>query len=458
MDEETINEDEKYEKVLNDITIGSKNPDSIAELKRIIKKHIRCFALDDEQLGTTSQVEYDIDTGDSSPVAQQRYRCPYYQREAMKTIIQNNVEKGLMKPCSSPYAAPCLLVKKPNGSWRLVCDYRKLNNVTTSDHYPLPLIPDLVDCLSKSKVFSAADLFTGFHQIKCSERAQEKLAITTEWGQFTWLHMPMGGKNAPAVFQRLMDNVFRSIPQDQLIVYLDDLLVHSQNEHDNLSQLDNVLGILGRSNLKIRAKKTEFLTPCVKFCGFIIEDGSRYPNPEKVAAIKELCSPRSKQEAQRLFGLLNYHRNFIPNFAKKAAAITESYRKSFHWTKSAEQSLTLLKNEICNAALQLTIPNIQNACYVLETDASKTGYGCCLYICTQESPDHQHSRNCLRPVEYESKMFNQAQMNYGTMEKELLAGRQALRKWSHYLLGRRFTWITDNSCLTWAYKIRSRKL
>jgi hypothetical protein len=163
-----------------------------------------------------------------------------------------------LKPCSSPWTAPVLLVKKPNGKWRLVCDYRKLNSVTISNQYPLPDIEGLIDQMSSSTVISTADLFTGFHQIPCNEETQKKVAITTDFGQYTWTAMPMGGKNAPAVFQQMMDNIFKDIPSSELAIYLDDLCLHSRSFERNLKIIEKVLKVLRSNNLKIRASKTEF--------------------------------------------------------------------------------------------------------------------------------------------------------------------------------------------------------
>lgn len=452
---------QKLRAVMKDIHIGSTDPIMRKRLLSVIKQNLDAFATDDEKLGTTNVVKYDIDTGSSAPVAQQRYRCPYYLRDELQRIITKNVDNGLMEPCTSPWAAPVLLVRKKNGTWRLVCDYRKLNAVTTSDCYPLPRIDDLITNLSKSSVFSAADLWTGFHQIPCSEAAKEKLAITTEFGQFTWKNMPMGGKNAPSVFQRLMDQIFRTIPRSQLVVYLDDLLCHSETEAENINQLEQILSILVKNNLKIRAKKTEFLVKSIKFCGFVIEKKQRKANPEKVEAIRDLKTPTNKQAAQQIYGLLNYHRSFIQHFAQKAAPITKAYRKKFEWTEAASEALETLKNEICNKALSLRIPDPQISDFVVETDASNYGIGACLFICERNKADkqaHKHTRSCLQPVEYLSKMLNSAQINYSTMEKELLAAKEAFQKWSHFLLGRQFTWLTDNAALAWAHKLRGRKL
>ena len=256
-----------------------------------------------------------------------------------------------------------------------MCDYRKLNTVTVSDSYPLPEINDLVTELAESKFFYISDMYSGFHQIPCIARAKEKLAITAESGQFTWNRMPMGAKNCPAVFQRLMDSVFRKIPRSQLVIYLDDLLVHAKTESQNLEHLEEIFEILRHNNLKLRADKTELLATRVTFCGFVIENDKKMPSPQKITAIQNLKIPKNKTEAQSIFGLLNYHRTFIPNFASKAAEITKTYRGDFQWTPQADLSLRNLKTEVATAALELNIPNMQNADFVLETDASNSGYG-----------------------------------------------------------------------------------
>ena len=196
----------KLKEIMEELNIGEIPTEIRQKLKTIISSFTDVFAIEGEQLGTTDAMSYNIDTGSAAPVASQRYKTPYYLRQELKRIINANISSGLLKPCSSPWAAPVLLVKKSNGKWRLVCDYRKLNSVTISNQYPLPDIEGLIDQMSTSTVFSTADLFTGFHQIPCDEETQKKVAITTDFGQYTWTAMPMGGKNAPAVFQQMMDN------------------------------------------------------------------------------------------------------------------------------------------------------------------------------------------------------------------------------------------------------------
>jgi len=305
--------------------------------------------------------------------------------------------------------------------------------------------------MSTSTVFSTADLFTGFHQIPCDEDTQQKVAITTDFGQFTWTAMPMGGKNAPAVFQQMMDKIFKDIPSSELAIYLDDLCLHSTTYEQNLEIIRKVLHVLRRNNLKIRAAKTEFLKNKIKFCGALLENGYRRPNPEKTKAVAELRHPQNAKEAQSIFGLLNYHRNFIAHFATKTAPITLAYKKGFRWTTEAANALEAMKAEIVERADKLKIPTPDSGHYAIETDASDAGLGAVLLYKTAKEKRYE-------PAAYLSHKFDEAQKNYNTYEKELLAGKKAMEKWSHYLLGRRFEWITDNSCVNWAHKIKARKL
>ena len=447
------------ENLLKSVGIGTTDPEFRQKIESLLSSYADIFASDTEPLKQTDTVKFDIDTSTAAPVAQQKYKTPYFLRDEMKRIINKNIEHGLMEPCSSPWAAPVLLVKKPNGSYRLVCDYRKLNTVTVADQYPLPCINDLVTELAKSTIFTTTDLFSGFHQIATTEAAKAKLAVTTEFGQFTWRAMPMGARNCPSVFQRLMDKCFRSMPTSSLVVYLDDILLHSRDMETHLERLEEMFTILRKNGLQLRASKTFIAKNEIQFCGYKISNGKKMANPTKVAAVLEVKPPNNKKQAQQVFGLLNYHRNFIPSFAKKAAPITKTYggSKHFKWSNEANLALEKLKTEIAHNAMTLHIPDMTNAIFVLETDACPSGYAGALYVCTADSPHDNHSSACLRPVEYMSCQFTPAQCNYYIAEKELYAGKEALRKWSHFLLGRKFQWYTDNACVSWAHRVRSTK-
>jgi hypothetical protein len=233
--------------------------------------------------------------------------------------------------------------------------------------------------------------------------------------------MPMGGKNAPAVFQMMMDKIFNTIPKTHLAIYLDDLCLHSKTYEENLQTIQQMLQILRRNNLKIRAAKTEFLKSRIKFCGAILENGFRFLNPDKTRAVRDLCRPQSKKEASSVFGLLNYHRTFIPHFASKAAPINKAMSKGFKWTKAADDAFEQLKTEIGNFVDALKIPNPNAGEFAIETDASEKGIGAVLLYRKCKNSDFQ-------PAAFLSQKFDEAQKNYNISEKELLAGKKAMEK------------------------------
>lgn len=255
---------------------------------------------------------------------------------------------------------------------------------------------DCVNELSESKFFTTTDLYSGFHQVATTKQAQKKLAVITDFGQFTWLRMPMGAKNCPAVFQRMMDSAFRSMPLSSLVIYLDDILLHSRTLEDHLLKLEEMFKTLRRNRLYLRADKTVVACSEVDFCGFRIRNGIKHPNPSKVKAVREIRDPRSSKEAQSVFGLLNYFRAFIPKFSEKAAPITNCYKKRTHfdWPLEAQNALKQLKNEICDVTLQLRIPSLRTAKFVLETDACDSGYAGVLYTCKNSIP---HDKHCYLP-------------------------------------------------------------
>lgn len=201
----------------------------------------------------------------------------------MSKIINNNIKSGLMSPTSSPWAAPVLLVKKSNGTWRLVCDYRKLNNVTISDSYPIPEINDLVTELAESKIFQFWTFFQGFNkfhaQSKQNKSWQSPLSSASLLGTgCQWVRK--------TVLPFSSDWWTKHSEKSQLIIYLDDFLVHSSTETENVRALEETFPILREHNFKLRPDKTILLASKVKFCGFEIEMAKRCLHRQKLKQFK----------------------------------------------------------------------------------------------------------------------------------------------------------------------------
>lgn len=205
-----------------------------------------------------------------------------------------------------------------NKKWRLVIDYRKLNEKTIDDRYPIPNITDILDKLGRCMYFTTLDLASGFHQIEVDPRDIAKTAFNVENGHYEFLRMPFGLKNAPSTFQRVMDNVLREHIGVRCLVYMDDIIVFSTSLKEHLDNLRLIFASLQKYNMKIQPDKSEFLHKEVAFLGHIVTREGVKPNQDKIDIIRNWPLPKNEKELRGFLGVLGYCRKFIPDFAKIA--------------------------------------------------------------------------------------------------------------------------------------------
>ena len=201
-----------------------------------LKKHHTAFSLEDNERGETDLIQLEIDTGEASPKKQRPRRMPFALREEVSRQLRKMQDAGVIRPSSSSWASPVVLVRKKDGTYRFCVDYRELNAVTKPDTFPLPRVDDLLDQLGDTRYFSTLDLAAGYWQIKVHLDSQPKTAFVTPQGLHEFQVMPFGLTNAPAVFQRLMQKVLLGLnPEagpDFVCVYIDDVLVFSKTLED----------------------------------------------------------------------------------------------------------------------------------------------------------------------------------------------------------------------------------
>ncbi|KAL0153990.1 hypothetical protein M9458_050705, partial [Cirrhinus mrigala] len=359
------------------VTLHSKlshlSSSSQSELIQLINKYSSLFS----DVPTVSNVlMHDIDVGDHPPVKQNAYRVNPAKREIMERETRYLVENGLAVPSCSPWCSPCLLVPKPDGTSRFCTDYRKVNQLTKSHSYPLPRMEDCVDRVGKAKFVTKLDLLKGYWQVPLTERASEISAFVTPDAFLQYKVLPFGLKNAPATFQRLMNQVLANVKHCE--AYLDDVVCYSDTWNSHLQTLEEVFSRFQAANLTLNLAKCEFCHATVTYLGKEVGHGTVRPLEAKVQAIVEFPVPKSKRDLRRFLGMAGYYRNFCKNFSDVVKPLTDILRKavSFNWDTKCEIAFESLKTLLCNAPV-LAAPDFSRP-FKLEVDASGTGAGAVL--------------------------------------------------------------------------------
>ncbi|KAK7945594.1 hypothetical protein WMY93_001322 [Mugilogobius chulae] len=266
------------------------------QLRALLVKWEKVFAQHDEDFGRTNLVQHRIPTGDAAPV-RERYRpIPPLLYKEVKSLLSGMLEQGVIKESCSPWAAPIVLVRKKDGSWRFCVDYRKLNAVTHKDAFPLPRIEETLTSLSKSEWFSTLDLASGYWQVEMHPDDREKTAFTTPLGLFEFERMPFGLCDAPATFQRLMQQCLNGQIAESLLVYLDDIIIYSADFSSHLQHLDQVFERLWQHGLKLKPDKCKLLQREVTFLGHVVDRNGVRPDPGKIKAVQDWSAPTTVKE------------------------------------------------------------------------------------------------------------------------------------------------------------------
>jgi hypothetical protein len=374
----------------------------------------------------------------TGPIAQRAYSMNAAELVELKKQIDDMLAKGLIRPSASPWRSPVLFVDKKDGANRLCTDYRKLNDVTIKNKYPLPKIEDLFDQLTGSRVFSKIDLRTGYHQLKIRATDIPKTAFTTRYGLYEYNVMSFGLTNAPAYFMNLMNKIFMNFLDKFVVVFIDDILVYSKSEEEHEQHLEIVLETLRQHQLYAKFSKCEFWLEEVGFLGHILSAGGIAVDPAKIKTVMEWKAPTTQTEVRAFLGLAGYYRRFVEGFSSIARPMTQLLKKDrkFEWTDKCEESFQQLKSRLTTAPI-LIMPDIAKP-FDVYCDASKTGLGCVLM---QEG----------KVVSYLSRQLKQHEQNYPTHDLELAAVVLALKVWRHYLMGNRCEIYSDHKSLKYIF-------
>ena len=424
-----------YMKPLWDSCIKNLSPEQQKAAFNLLQKHLDVFARSKTDLGKTNIVTHKIETGNARPIKQQPRRIPLHKKEAAREEVERMLKAGIIEPSSSAWSSPIVLVTKKDGSIRYCIDYRKLNEVSRKDSYPLPRIDDSLDALRGSKWFSCLDLASGYWQVMMDPKDKDKTAFVTTHGFYQFKVMPFGLCNAAATFERLMENVLAGLNFEICLLYIDDVIVYSKDFQSHVNHIDVVLQRLKGAGLKISPKKCDFFKDQVVFLGHVVSQEGISTSPDKVSAIKEWPVPKTVTDVRSFLGTCSYYRRFIKWFtdiARPLHKLTEKTEK-FNWTPQCDEAFQKLKVALTSAPI-LRYPDLSLP-FVLDTDASAFAMGGVL---------SQIEDGVERPIAYFSKVFSKPERNYCVTRRELLAVVSSIKHFHHYLYGKDFLVRTDH--------------
>ncbi|PIK51902.1 hypothetical protein BSL78_11201 [Apostichopus japonicus] len=254
-------------------------------------------------------------------------------------MLKNNI----IEPSKSEWSSPCILVPKPDGSFRFVTDFRKVNQCSKTDSYPIPRIDDCIDKIGNAKFVSKFDLLKGYWQVPLTDRAKEISAFCTPDALYQYRVMPFGMKNAPATFQRMVNCIVADIEGCE--AYVDDLIVYSQTWEQHIGQLRHLFKKLSQAKLTVNLVKSEFCQANVVYLGHVIGQGKVKPIKAKVEAIEKFPTPKTRKELQRFLGMAGYYRKFCQNFSDVASPLTNLLAKNvkYVWSEETENGFNKIK-------------------------------------------------------------------------------------------------------------------
>ncbi|GJZ64703.1 hypothetical protein Tco_0621124 [Tanacetum coccineum] len=371
---------------------------------QVIHNFPKVFPDDLPGLPPPRQVEFRIELvlGVAS-VARAPYRLAPSELKELSDQLKELLEKGFIRPSSSPWGAPVLFVKKKDGSFR-------------------------------SNVYSKIDLWSGYHQLRIREEDIPITAFRTRYGHYEFQVMPFGLTNAPAVFMDLMNRVCKPYLDKFVIVFIDDILIYSKNKDEHEKHLKIILELLKKEQLYAKFSKCDFWLESVQFLGHVINNKGVHVDPAKVEAIRNWSAPTTPTEVRQFLGLAGYYRRFIEGFSLISKPLTKLTQKNkkYEWGTEEDEAFQTLKQKLCSAPILALPEGTEN--FVVYCDASHKGYGAVLM-------------QREKVIAYASRQLKKHEENYTTHDLELGAVVFALRLWRHYLYGTKCTVYTDHKSL-----------
>src|ERR1700733_11314301 len=456
-------EDETFGKV---IEVFAKNPDAVdkqfilkdsqithlnekqqKQLLEVLNRYADRFS---KQPGLCELVEHEIQLKDDfRPKEFKAYRIPLVYRAEVDRQIQSMLQENIIRPSSSPMASPLVIVKKKDGSLRLACDYRYINSDTVDCKYPMPIVRDVLNKVSKSNYISIFDCRSAHWTCPVKEEDRWKTAFVTHNSCYEFLRVPFGMINSGRTFVKAVNLVLKPI-NEFTEPYVDDIAVHSDNWTVHLQHLESFLKQIRLHNITLNLKKCIFGKSQVKFIGHVVGSGKIQMNPERINSLINLKIPETKKQIKQLLGFFRFYRQFINNFAEIAKPLSDLTSKrgsdNISWTDNQQNAFNLLKEAI-QSDVVLYVFHVGKP-FNLYCDSSDFAVGAVLTQTDDEGIE--------RPVSFISQKLTDTQRRWATVEKEAYAIIWALNKLKEIVIGSKIFIFTDHNPLIYLTESMSK--
>ncbi|CAM4982494.1 unnamed protein product [Rotaria socialis] len=436
---------EEIREQINKLTEHINDDKQQEQMSRILWKYGKLFDIS-EPSKIDITLKNAIDTGTHRPVHTPPYRKSNKDQETLRKETDKLMGSGIIEHSTSPWSSPVVLVKKKDGTTRFCVDYRRLNQITTKDAFPLPRIDDIYDQLTTATYFTKFDFKAGYFQVPLDKSDRPKTAFSTRDGHFQFKVLPQGLTNGPPTFQRIVNQILGPNRWKHVLAYIDDIIIYSKNFYEHIQHIEEVCSLLQEANFKLNVNKCEIARSEILFLGHLITEGTIKPDPNNIRGLVETKEPTTAEEAFRFVKAAEYYRKFIPKFSIIAAPL-HKYSPSTVNQQKINKSKFILSDDartafhelkkILTTDLILGLPD-DTLQFKIQSDASVDGIGAVLL---------QITSNGDRPLAYMSKKLTKTQTNWSTIEQECYAIVQAIDKWDKYLRGHEFILETDHEPL-----------
>ena len=403
------------------------------------------FAKSKDDLSITSTDHHSMTMVSQERVKLGPRRLALAKWQPLKLDLEWVLKPGVIEPSKSCWASPVVLVTKKDGTIRLCVDYRRVNDLTLKDPYPLPSIDDSIDALRGSKWFSTLDLASSYWQVPMDPKDFEKTGFTTSFGLYHFKVMPFGLANSPATFERMMERVLSGLHWGTCLIYIDDVIIFSKTFDEHIVRLHQVLSRLKEANLKLSPAKCKLFRHEVEYLGHVVSQHGVGMDPKKTKAIMEWPTPRNAKEVRGFVGLCSYYRRFVRGFTDIARPLHKLVElDEICWSVECDEAFNTLKKALTSPPI-LAYP-VDVGLFILDTDASGHGLRAVL---------SQVQDDCERTIAYYSRALARAEQQYCVTRRELLSVVESVKHFHHYLCGRHIVIRMDHGSLKWLMRFKN---